>query len=331
MTNDARRDDSARTLRSVTFSTRDLGTREGRDAWARALDSTYCEMDLDWGDPRGRFDGELTGKQFGDLFVTTVTADPHTVVRTPASISSDERAHYLLCVVTAGHVHIRQDGRVSTLDGGAFAFLDPARPFVFRSDARFSQLVIRAPREALDSRLAIHDGSTITAQAISSNSGTGSIVSTFLQNIATLESDIVSRAAQSLSLSTLDMLVTSMNTELARTDRPTELRARHLHSYQTQLESTLHDPNVSLTDAAHATGMSLRYVQNLFRDIGTTPSAWLASHRLERARRLLTESDITVQEVSEASGFRDVSHFSRTFRKQFGMSPGRYRSASAGS
>jgi AraC-like DNA-binding protein len=55
------------------------------------------------------------------------------------------------------------------------------------------------------------------------------------------------------------------------------------------------------------------------------PRAWLYRTRVERARKYLLSTDLTVAEVSEQSGFRDVSHFSRTFRAVYGSSPGRYR------
>lgn len=71
--------------------------------------------------------------------------------------------------------------------------------------------------------------------------------------------------------------------------------------------------------------MSARNVQKLVATTGNSPMAWLYAARIERAKHLLMSTGQSVAEVSECVGFRDVSHFSRMFRKQVGVSPGRYR------
>jgi AraC family transcriptional regulator len=46
--------------------------------------------------------------------------------------------------------------------------------------------------------------------------------------------------------------------------------------------------------------------------------------RLDRARVLL-KGDLSLQQVADACGFADLSHFSHRFRDATGMPPGRYR------
>lgn len=52
----------------------------------------------------------------------------------------------------------------------------------------------------------------------------------------------------------------------------------------------------------------------------TTPGRWLKQRRLHHAMQLLQKSH-TVVEAAYESGFENVSHFSRSFRNQFGMPP----------
>jgi len=47
--------------------------------------------------------------------------------------------------------------------------------------------------------------------------------------------------------------------------------------------------------------------------------------RLARARELLDRSRLNVAEVARASGFCDPFHFSRVFKREFGVSPRNYR------
>jgi AraC-like DNA-binding protein len=329
MTADAQKDGSERTDVSVHIDTSDLDSREGRDTWASALESTYCEMDLDWGGSHDRFDAELIGRPFGDLYVSTVRADPHTVIRTPAMISETD-SDLLLCLVVRGNGHLQQDGRSTDLQHGSFAFLDPSRPFVFASPDEFEQLVVRTPRHLLTSRLPAHIVDAITAHGVSAGDGAGRVVSHLLQEIAGLDDVVSSGTAAALSSSTMDMLITAL-ADGSALHSPTELaHLQDLRRAQQLLESRLHHPDCSVADAARDLGMSVRHLQNLFRKSGATPMNWLYAVRLDRARRLLLESDMTVGDVASTVGFRDVSHFSRSFRRRFGASPGEYRKGSSG-
>jgi AraC-like DNA-binding protein len=326
MTGDARKDGSERTSESVHVDTSGLGAREGRDRWADALEATYCEMDLDWGGTHDRFDGELVGRPFGELYVSTVRAAPHTVIRTPAMISEAEN-DLLLCLVVRGNGHLAQDGRSTELQRGSFALLDPSRPFVFASPNEFEQLVVRTPRYLLTARLPAHIVDAITAHGVSAGEGAGRVVSHLLQEIAGLDDGVSAVTAAALSSSTMDMLITAL-ADGSALHSPTELaHLQDLRRAQQLLESRMHDPDCSVSDAARDLGMSVRHLQNLFRKTGATPVNWL---RLDRARRLMLESDITVGDLASTVGFRDVSHFSRSFRRRFGASPGEYRKGISG-
>lgn len=85
------------------------------------------------------------------------------------------------------------------------------------------------------------------------------------------------------------------------------------------------DPDYSISDLAAELGMSVRYIHKLFSAAGTTPRTWLNQQRLERARKLLLSTDATISTISVRVGFRDVSHFSRAFRRRFGTSPLHFR------
>jgi transcriptional regulator GlxA family with amidase domain len=68
--------------------------------------------------------------------------------------------------------------------------------------------------------------------------------------------------------------------------------------------------------------MSVRQLERLFAtQLGTTIAVHYLGLRLDRARRLLSETTLTVVEVAAASGFTSASHFSREYKRQFSMSP----------
>ena len=60
------------------------------------------------------------------------------------------------------------------------------------------------------------------------------------------------------------------------------------------------------------------------RQFGTSPHRYLIMRRLERARTMI-HAGMTLADIAAAAGFVDQSHFSRHFKKAFGMTPGQWR------
>lgn len=85
------------------------------------------------------------------------------------------------------------------------------------------------------------------------------------------------------------------------------------------------DPALSVSSTSEALFMSVRYVQKVFAQAGSTPRAWLVECRMAEARRLLRSSELSVSEVARRVGYRDTSQFSRGFKSRMGRSPSEYR------
>ncbi len=82
----------------------------------------------------------------------------------------------------------------------------------------------------------------------------------------------------------------------------------------------------TLEALAGATGLSRSVLAERFREaMGDTPLAYLRTVRLQRAIRLLVESDRTLEQVASAVGYQDAFGFSKAFKRAVGVSPGEYR------
>jgi AraC-like DNA-binding protein len=58
---------------------------------------------------------------------------------------------------------------------------------------------------------------------------------------------------------------------------------------------------------------------------GETPAVFFRSYKLNRAAELLKEGKYNISEVADLTGFTSLSHFSTSFKKQFGISPSDYK------
>lgn len=78
----------------------------------------------------------------------------------------------------------------------------------------------------------------------------------------------------------------------------------------------------SLEELAHYTGRSLATFKRDFKKVSDlTPEKWLIRKRLEVAYRLIKEEHKKVVEVYAEVGFKNPSHFSTAFKKQYGIPP----------
>ena len=81
-----------------------------------------------------------------------------------------------------------------------------------------------------------------------------------------------------------------------------------------------------LSDLARTAGLSPYHFLRVFKGVtGVTPHQWLLRARLREAAHRLVTSRAPVTEIALDVGFEDLSHFIRTFRAEFGVSPSRYR------
>ncbi|HEY7438118.1 MAG TPA: helix-turn-helix domain-containing protein, partial [Acidimicrobiia bacterium] len=77
---------------------------------------------------------------------------------------------------------------------------------------------------------------------------------------------------------------------------------------------------------AERSGMAPRTFARAFRrETGTTPAAYVESVRVEAARRLLEDTDLTVSTIAASVGMRHAETLHRAFRRRVGTTPDRYR------
>lgn len=82
------------------------------------------------------------------------------------------------------------------------------------------------------------------------------------------------------------------------------------------------DAPLGAEELADSAGVSVRQMERLFRRyLGTSPKRHYQTLRLNRAKDLLVQSNLSITEIAMATGFAAVSHFSKCFRAQFGVSP----------
>lgn len=86
--------------------------------------------------------------------------------------------------------------------------------------------------------------------------------------------------------------------------------------------------NLKLEDYAELCHKSLSAFKRDFKDaFNDSPGKWLTHKRVNHAAHLLINKDSSISQAAFESGFEDLSHFSRVFKNQLGISPSEYKKA----
>jgi AraC family transcriptional regulator len=90
------------------------------------------------------------------------------------------------------------------------------------------------------------------------------------------------------------------------------------------------DDDLSLTVLADIACLSPYHFSRSFKQAtGVGPQRYVIQRRLERAKRLLRQSHQPLAWIAQEAGFADQSHLTQSFRREMGVTPGRFRAAVA--
>lgn len=106
----------------------------------------------------------------------------------------------------------------------------------------------------------------------------------------------------------------------------------HDYPYQIYVEHALefidhnYEKDIKVNDIANYIGIDRSYFTNIFKKImHISPQQYLINYRLEKARKLLKSTNLSISEISESVGYPDPLSFSKIFKMYYKASPTEYR------
>lgn len=303
----------------LEFSTVRIPPRERMASWRKVtgLSATAPEEDC--------FEGHFRAGAIGRIGIFAVSANRHRVSADPMQAHQDRRSAFKLLFQEAGSLRLEQEGRTVELPAGCWCLYDKALPYVTQSSDGSRQLGALIPHGLLSSgwfdvdphRLAVFPAS----------SGIGRVLHDSLWAAMSGLDSLSARSREGLGDTLCDLARLALLEQGGARSQPSsmlDLKER----VRAHVERNLDDPDLGVAGIAHAMGCSKRYIHKAFNGGGATVSQMIWDLRLERCRRELQRSDIpgvSITEICYAWGFNDSHHFSRLFRKRFGLAPREFR------
>lgn len=111
-------------------------------------------------------------------------------------------------------------------------------------------------------------------------------------------------------------------------EKPQELKKENsfLHKIHSVIEENMNNSQFNVEELANQMHMSRMQLHRKLKAVSDrTSSNYIRSYRLHKSKPQLSDLNFTISEVAWAVGFNDVNYYSRSFQKEFGMSPKEYR------
>ncbi|MFD7839067.1 helix-turn-helix domain-containing protein [Streptomyces sp. NPDC059761] len=285
----------------------------------------------------GKFWAEASVLDLGGVQVSTFDFSSLHSLRTAAHVRRSDPEQYQLGLVADGTMSLAQNRRDSGLFSGDMVLWDTSLPMeslALPGDGGLIRAVtLSFPRNAMPLRGARVE--RLLAQRIPGGHGLGAILAQYMLSLAAHGADCGQAELNRLGTVALDLVGACLAGQLGAEDKlPAEARSRALlERINAFIDHNLGDPQLTPSAVAARHGISLRWLQLVFREQGQTVAAGIRQRRLERCRADLADPGLLtspVHTVARRWGFTNPAVFSRTFREAYGVSPTEFRQWAVG-
>ena len=271
--------------------------------------------------------GTIMSSRFGDVQVSLISAAPHVVCRSRRSIGDVDDGHIYVSAPLQGRLQIVQDDGTTTVQHGEIVSFDGTRPYMLTVPEQTQMLAVRFAHRAVG--LKPDSTRPLTAQPWPGRAGLGALACGMFTTLATHLSELDGVERASLG-NAITGVVRSLFLERLHSAENARVITRRVLLLRVQNYGREHLDDCGLTPTvlARRHNISLRYLQSLFAEQGTSPAKWLRDERLARCREDLCDprfEHLTVAAIGARWGLSGGAQISRLFRMRYGLSPSAFR------
>lgn len=312
------------------ISTDDLQNESARDRfflWNDLVSRNVLAQDIEYRIPDGQLYGSIQTAEVGELLLAKVQCSKgQNVSRSKNQIAKTNEDMSILCMQVAGTAVLRMGDQNISFCQGDWTLCDCLKIYAWHFPDNHGQLVLKLPKRKLDGRLNLPE--LAHGIKISSTHGVGKITWDFLNSMWTeLAADNATLDARFEDI-TLELVATAVNEYAGIPKQLSRSHAVRLVEVKNFIKAHLKDPGLYVESIASALHISPRYLHLLFQKEQTSISQYIRDMRLDRCARNLENPSFryrSITEIAFAWGFNNHAHFSKLFKKRYGLSARDYR------
>ena len=230
---------------------------------------------------------------------------------------------YLLAMPSRAGLRYSQQGRAEHVADGGYVLLSQKAFFELEIERGGEALIVSLPAVDLKGRIASLDDHV--GRRFEPNEPMSRLLIAFLRDVAEVFADGHAPNPEALATEIVSLVALTVGTEHRGAVIDVRNGRYHLRRRIFEfIESNLADQDLSPKRIAASSRISMSYLYSLFNDDDTTVAQFVQTKRLQRAYEMLVADPAgrrTVSEVAYEVGFKNVSHFSRSFSRHFHMAP----------
>jgi AraC family transcriptional regulator, positive regulator of tynA and feaB len=290
----------------------------GYEEWRAVVRSLVGRYNPEGVDPKD-FAGRVWDRSIFGLGADGFDHNCQRIERTRRDVRLDDVEFYHAVFQVAGCTTVLQNGQETTLDVSDVVLVDSTKPVTYRNATYTQVLSLQLPRRSLIAHLGLEpQGGSVGRRTRAGRLLFRLVLDEFKDESAAAPESVF------MQLALYDLIgevfaPSASNTVSPYTDKQFERLC-------TIIRDRFVDPELRPQEVAAEASISLRYLQKLFTQRGSTCSGFIDSLRLDHAahllrRRALADTRQPISEIAFASGFNDYSYFSQKFRRRFGHAP----------
>jgi AraC-like DNA-binding protein len=309
-----------------TWSTTQTQPGKALSYWKDVICENLLDLQIDSAQ-QANFQGHIAKCSLGALKANFISVSQQRVWRSRQSSRRARDTIFHLIHVRRGIQFVEHCGKSLKLEPGDCLLVDCLSGFKFDFPEGVDALVLEIRKDWIQGWLPVPEEAA--GQVFGRKPGWGATLSSALGNL--MPATIGDLSMPDSAIAEQIAVLLGLATTPASPPLTTHKRAL-LKRVSETLRDRCHEPELDPSAVASFLGLSRRYIHMLFAAAGTTFSNELYSFRLQRAERLLQDrrfDGVGIAEIAWNCGFSEPSHFSRRFRKCFGVPPTAYRQSLA--
>jgi AraC-like DNA-binding protein len=304
----------------VSWTTDTVEARERFSYWREMICSTLFSISPET--PTDRFSARLKVRTSGSLRFALCESTSYEIIRTQRDIARAPADLYTIYLQLRGRTLISQCDESIDVHFNDIVLSDCRQPYRANLSNDGCRAVVLLPRDMIDWRAPWLRNRPLAR--IGSNSP---FIDLARRHFVQLVSNDFSDTETNLLTENLCNLLALASTSDIEPDRMRpELQMQAMVAF---CQQNLHKPDLSPQLVAASCGISVRTLHLRFTKLGQTFGNWLLANRLSACSKALKDplqQTRSISEIAYSCGFNDLSHFNKTFRARFGMSPREWRS-----
>ncbi|WEX13004.1 transcriptional regulator FeaR [Pseudomonas sp. G11] len=304
--------------------------QEGLDTWTRDLRAICGHFNTELAFNRSLFIGSISSGYRGGLPLAHLRTNAGLIKRPKVHADHDDDQQCFLVSQRSGYSQIAQDGQVIRLGPGELLLMDSVGSIEITPFGLIEHASLCLSRHEVCKQLGARPR---TFGKISSSKACGRMLHVLMDQLCT--DALEGEAAEAEGLALQSALVALLGSAFAQQEEASDdcgaLQGVNLRSYvQKVIDESLNQPGLSPVGLANRLNISVRHLYRLFEAEDDSVCRYIQRARLKRSADDLANPFLRGESITSIAykwGFTDSAHFSRSFKKQFEVSPKDFRSS----